>query len=104
VRHDLARSRALIDGALGGSACRHLCYPYTEGSPAAVRLSREVGFLSNFWGIVPGRAGNRRGDDPFHIPRLKGDYLERLPGIGRKSLAAIIGTKIRRRLAGGPVH
>jgi peptidoglycan/xylan/chitin deacetylase (PgdA/CDA1 family) len=104
VRDDLDRSRAMIEGALGGTACRHLCYPYTEGSPAAVRLSREAGFLSNFWGIVPRRPGNRRGDDPFHIPRLKGDYVERLPGDGRKSLAAIIGAKIRRRLAGGYVH
>ncbi len=104
VRDDLERSRALIDAALGGAICRHLCYPYTEGSPAAVALSREAGFATNFWGIVPGRCGNRRGDDPFHIPRLKGDYVHRLPGDGRQSLLAIMTAKIRRRLAGGPVH
>ncbi len=48
VHDDLERSRKTIDEALGSAACRHLCYPYTEGSPAAVALSREAGFASNF--------------------------------------------------------
>jgi peptidoglycan/xylan/chitin deacetylase (PgdA/CDA1 family) len=104
VRDDLERSKVLIDEALGGSVCRHLCYPYTDGSAAAVALSREAGFATNFWGIVPGRRGNRPGDDPFYIPRLKGDYVFRLPGEGRQSLAAIMTAKIRRRLKGGPIY
>lgn len=104
VRDDLARSRTLIDEALGNGTCRHLCYPYTEGTEAASTLSREAGFVTNFWGIVPGRRGNRPGDDPFTIPRLKGDYVFRLPGEGRQSLAAIMATKVRRRVVGGPIH
>jgi peptidoglycan/xylan/chitin deacetylase (PgdA/CDA1 family) len=104
VRDDLEQSRLAIDEALGGVVCRHLCYPYTEGSPEAVRLSREAGFSSNFWGFGRGRTGNRQGDDPFRIPRLKGDYVERLPGIGRRPLSAIIADKVRRRVTGSPIH
>jgi peptidoglycan/xylan/chitin deacetylase (PgdA/CDA1 family) len=104
VRDDVERSRLLVDDALGSATCRHLCYPYTEGSQAAVALSREAGFVSNFWGLVHGRRGNRRGDDPFHIARLKGDYVHRLPGDGRRSLPAIMTAKFRRRLTGGPIY
>lgn len=104
VREDLQHSRAMIEAALPGKTCRHLCFPYTEGSSSAVALSREAGFASNFWGIVPGRRGNRVGDDPFAIARLKGDFVCRLPGTGRRSLAATLMAKIHRRLVGGPVH
>jgi peptidoglycan/xylan/chitin deacetylase (PgdA/CDA1 family) len=101
---DLQRSRELIEAKLGGSSVRHLCYPYTMGSASAVDAAREVGYLTSFWGVLPGRRGNRPGDDPYHCPRLKADYLFRLPGRGRRSLAGIVAHKVRRRASGAAVY
>ena len=101
---DLGRSRALIEQRLPGTEVRHLCYPYTLGSEAAVRASREAGYLTNFWGVLPDRRTNRAGDDPYHCPRLKGDYLHRLPGRGRSTLTGILTRKISRRVRAKPVY
>jgi hypothetical protein len=101
---DLRRARELIEQRLGGIQVRHLCYPYTIGSEAAVRASREAGYLTNFWGVLPDRRSNRRGDDPYRCARLKGDYLRRLPGRGRDTLASIMARKISRRVLAKPVY
>ncbi|MEZ5864916.1 MAG: polysaccharide deacetylase family protein [Geminicoccaceae bacterium] len=104
IADDLAGSRALIETALGGKPCTHLCLPYTEGSAAAVGIAREVGFEAAYWGVHEGRRINRAGDDPLRIVRLKNDYIHRLPGAGRRSLGRIMLAKLRRRFTGGPVH
>jgi peptidoglycan/xylan/chitin deacetylase (PgdA/CDA1 family) len=101
--HSLAESRRLIEERLG-TEVRHLCYPYTIGSDMAVALSREAGYRTNFWGAVSGRRGNAPGDDPFRCTRLKGDYVFRLPGRGRKPLAAIFRDKATRRASGRAVY
>jgi peptidoglycan/xylan/chitin deacetylase (PgdA/CDA1 family) len=101
---DLRRSRALIEQRIPGTEVRHLCYPYTAGSEAAVRASRDAGYLTNFWGVLPDRRTNRDGDDPYHCPRLKGDYLQRLPGRGRHTLTSILARKISRRVRSKPVY
>jgi peptidoglycan/xylan/chitin deacetylase (PgdA/CDA1 family) len=74
---------------------RHLCYPWGRGSELAVSLSRLAGYESNFWVILPG--GRRERISSFYIPRLKDDYLFRLPGRGRKSLTRIFQRKLRLR-------
>jgi Polysaccharide deacetylase len=108
VAHELTkglrRARLLIEQRLPGTEVRHLCYPYTIGSDAAIRASREAGYLTNFWGVLPDRRSNRPGDDPYHCPRLKGDYLQRLPGRGRVTLAGIMVRKIGRRVLAKPVY
>jgi hypothetical protein len=100
----LQRARTLIEQRLPGTDVRHLCYPYTIGSDAAVRASRAAGYLSNFWGVLPDRRSNRPGDDPYRCARLKGDYLRRLPGHGRDTLAGIMARKISRRVLSKPVY
>ncbi|MEZ5859527.1 MAG: polysaccharide deacetylase family protein [Geminicoccaceae bacterium] len=104
IAEDLAGSRALIETALGGKPCTHLCFPYTEGTAAAVELAREAGFEAAYWGVLPDRRINRPGDDPLRIVRLKNDYIHRLPGAGRRSLGRIMLAKVHRRLTGGPIH
>ena len=104
LAEDLADSRALIEAALDGKPCTHLCFPYTEGSAEAVRLAREAGFEAAYWGVLEGRRINQAGDDPLRIVRLKNDYIHRLPGTGRRSLGRIMLEKLRRRLTGGPIH
>jgi peptidoglycan/xylan/chitin deacetylase (PgdA/CDA1 family) len=95
---DLRQARLLMEAQLQRPV-RHLCYPWGVGSTLSVALSRQAGYKSNFWVATAGRNGNRAGDSPFHIPRLKDDYLLRLPGEGRQSLAEIFLVKLRRRAA-----
>jgi len=98
IREDLELSRRCIEDRLDGHRVLHLCYPYGVGSDLSVRLSRECGYVSNFWSIREDRRTNRPGDDPFAIVRLKTDYIFRLPGRGRRSLLRVLAAKVRRRL------
>jgi len=93
----LLHARQLLGQRLGRSV-EHLCYPWGVGSRIAVSLSQEAGYVSNFWVAQRGRNINRRGDSPFYIPRLKDDYIFRLPGKGRKPLVNIFTAKMRRRI------
>jgi hypothetical protein len=93
---DLIISREMITDKLGRPV-QHLCYPWGVGSHLAVALSREAGYASNFWVVTERRNSNRQGEDPYYIPRLKDDYLMRLPGSGRQPLAEIFYMKLHRR-------
>jgi hypothetical protein len=94
---DLRQARLLMEAQLQRPV-RHLCYPWGVGCALSVALSRQAGYRSNFWVATAARNGNRSGDSPFHIPRLKDDYLLRLPGEGRQPLARIFLAKLRRRM------
>jgi hypothetical protein len=104
ILEDLRTSRLAIEERLPGRQVRHLCYPYTIGSALSLQLSKEAGYASNFWGVLPGRRSNRRGDDPFRTVRLKNDFIHRLPGEGRRALGSILTDKVRRRASGGAVY
>ena len=82
---DYRRAKDVLEEKLG-TPVRHLCYPDYDGTEASVAASRAAGYVSNFWGVIPGRKTNRKGDDPFHIARIVDDYLRCLPGLGRESL------------------
>ncbi|MGF1491469.1 MAG: polysaccharide deacetylase family protein [Microcoleaceae cyanobacterium] len=92
---DLVRSRAVLSEKLG-RPIQHFCYPWGAGGVQAITLSQEAGYQSNFW-VASNRNTNRVGDSPFQIPRLKDDYLFRLPGEGRQPLWKIFQTKLQRR-------
>jgi len=104
IMENLSAAKQLIEDRLPGKQVRHLCYPYGEGSGLAVELSVQAGYASNFWTAENGKQLNRAGADPYHCPRLKGDYIFRLPGNGRRSLLAIIRDKFIRRLSAVPVY
>lgn len=104
ISDDLARSRAMIEAELGGKPTTQLCLPYSEGSDLAAELAAAAGYEAVYWGVLPGRRANRPGDDPLRIVRLKNDYIHRLPGEGRRSLARIMLYKVQRRAQGRPVY
>jgi peptidoglycan/xylan/chitin deacetylase (PgdA/CDA1 family) len=93
---DLKKAQEMISQKLGRPV-QHLCYPWGVGSDLAVALSREAGYASNFWVVLNRRNSNRHGDDPYYIPRLKDDYLMRLPGLGRQPLVEVFYMKMHRR-------
>jgi peptidoglycan/xylan/chitin deacetylase (PgdA/CDA1 family) len=129
MMRELAGSKEIIEKRLHKSV-KHLCHPFYSGSQLAVSLSSKCGYVSNYWGwpvpssgfadryghdhlhtschltdlstgpILDGKRTNRPGDDPFKIVRLPGDYIFRLPGEGRKTLAQIMISKCMRNLRG----
>jgi hypothetical protein len=99
IREDLARARAMLADRLGDpTAGLQLCLPFTLGSPATVAMARQTGSTALYWGVSDKRRVNRPGDDPFHLVRLKNDFIWRLPGPQRRSLPAIYLEKTVRRL------
>jgi len=104
IFENLRKAKELIQKELRGKKVRHLCYPYGSGSEIAMQESKKAGYVTNFWAVIPGKPLNQPGDDPFYCSRLKDDYIFRLPGLGRKSLAKIFLQKLRRRLGKGSLY
>ncbi|MBI2870624.1 MAG: polysaccharide deacetylase family protein [Candidatus Omnitrophica bacterium] len=102
IRYELVESKRVIEEQLPGHRVQDYCFPRAEGSEEAVLIARETGFRTAFWGVMNGRAVNRKGDSPYHIARLKHDFLVRLPGKNRKSMASVMWGKSIRRLKGQP--
>jgi hypothetical protein len=102
----LEQRQAILDGLVEGRLTleeklgrpvHYLCYPWGIAGDLAQTLSQEAGFLGTFGAPAEGRRTNRVGDSPFGIPRVKDDYLFRLPGEGRRPLMQIFLAKLRRR-------
>ncbi len=91
---DYRRSREVIEERLD-KPIRHLCYPSYDGTEASIVASNAAGYMSNFWGVIPGRKTNRKGDDPLRTVRVLDDYLLCLPGNGRQSLWDVAVRRVR---------
>lgn len=97
---ELEASKRALEERLPGKTIRHFCYPKTKGSRQGVAISASLGYESNAWGLLPRRGANRSGADPMYLERLKHDYIYRLPGDGRHSVARLLRDKAKRRLRG----
>jgi hypothetical protein len=75
-----------------------LCFPWHVDSPLAREVAAQVGYTAAFVGKVSnGPAIARHGSDPFAIPRVGEDYVERLPGPSRRSLLSVLREKLGRQ-------
>jgi hypothetical protein len=100
IRFELVESRRDLEERTPREVI-HLCYPWHATGPTARRLAREAGYRTAFWGKVPGVPITRAGGDLERIARIGEDYVELLPGRGRRSLASVLGRKWSRRFRGG---
>jgi len=97
---DLRDSRLAIQAQLQGAQADHLCYPWYMGSPIANAAAVRAGYRAAYWGLLADRPTNRVGDDPWHIVRLDGRYVCRLPGEGRSPLRVLLREKLSSSLPG----
>ena len=88
LKEELLRSKQVLEERLGHGV-RHLAFPMYEGTVEAIRLARECGYVSCWWGTMPQRPLNRPDDSPFEMVRLDAQWLRRLPGRGRRTLASV---------------
>ena len=101
IRFELVESRRALEARMPREVV-HLCYPWHACGPTARRVAREAGYRTAFWGKVPGVPITRAGGDLERIARIGEDYVELLPGRGRRRLAAVLGRKWSRRFRGRP--
>ena len=99
LRRELADARAMIEAHTGRPVV-HLCWPWHVSGPTARRLAIEAGYRTAFWGKVPGTPLTTPGGDPFSIARIGEDYVELLPGRGRRPLSKLLRRKWSRRFRG----
>lgn len=90
----------IMERRLPGKKVEHFAFPWGCGSKVSVELSREAGFKTNYWSSIYGKANNSPHNNPYEMVRLKHDFIWRLPGQGRKSLAEIFLFKFFRRFSG----
>jgi peptidoglycan/xylan/chitin deacetylase (PgdA/CDA1 family) len=99
LRHELAEARTAIE-AHTGRPVRMLCYPWHAWGPITRRLAEETGHAAAVCGKVPGTPITLPGGDPFAVARVGDDYVELLPGRGRRTITSVLGGKWRRRFGG----
>jgi peptidoglycan/xylan/chitin deacetylase (PgdA/CDA1 family) len=97
IRDELVLARQRIAERTGRPA-PFLCFPWHVSGPTARRLAREVGYQASFCGKVAGTPITLPGGDPHAIARIGEDYVELLPGRGRRDLPAVLRRKWARRL------
>jgi peptidoglycan/xylan/chitin deacetylase (PgdA/CDA1 family) len=91
---DMLDSKREIERHLPKKIVTHFCFPWFRGSPLAIQLSAEAGYVSNAWGsLVPRFA--RTASAPMPIPRLAPYYIWRLPGKGRQPLGDVLLERLR---------
>lgn len=89
VKEDLARAKAELESRLD-KRVTHLAFPMYTGTDAAIRDGKTIGYDTFWWGTLPGRRANRPSDPKTHRVRLSAEFIRRLPGEGRVSLANIL--------------
>jgi peptidoglycan/xylan/chitin deacetylase (PgdA/CDA1 family) len=102
LRADLGQARTDIASRTGREV-RMLCYPWHAWGPLTRRLAAEAGYAAALCGKVEGTPITRAGGDLLAIARIGDDYIETLPGRGRRGVATLLARKVRRRLGGAPL-
>ncbi len=90
IEEALAESRRILEERLPGKSVVHFCYPWFTGSDAADELAARCGYRTVFYGLPP-RAD---GPGPRRIRRISEEYLQCLPGKGRRWPAAVWWKKL----------
>lgn len=83
VVDDMQSCIRLVEQHCPNSGARELCYPWYAGDERTDRLAQQAGVRRVYLG-VDRRSSPASGEAPAAIGRLPEEYLQRLPGEGRK--------------------
>jgi Polysaccharide deacetylase len=100
IKRELILSRQYLEEKLLRKSVKHLAFPWSQIGKITTSLLAECGYESAYAGL-PCEDLPYRGPQLQRINRVNGDFVLRLPGIGRRSLLRIFLSKSKRRLAYG---
>jgi peptidoglycan/xylan/chitin deacetylase (PgdA/CDA1 family) len=89
MREDFAAAKQILERKLK-KPIEHMAFPKFFGTEEALRIGQQCGYKTFWWGTLPHRSGNRPGDSPLKVVRLEAQFLRRLPGRNRQSLASVL--------------
>jgi peptidoglycan/xylan/chitin deacetylase (PgdA/CDA1 family) len=89
LEDDLRAAKAKLEAELPGKVVKHIAFPAYEGTPEGIAAAVRCGYEACHWGLLPRRPLNEPKASTLHIARLSHEYLRRLPGEGRASLAEL---------------
>jgi len=102
IEEDIRTAKQELEQHLN-KVVQHLSFPQYNGTDEAIRLGQACGYRGFWWGVLPHHRDNFPQQSPTHIVRISGELVQRLPGVGRRSLAGILraryGRSIHRRLS-----
>jgi hypothetical protein len=98
LAEDLALSRVTLQSRIQGGRSDQLAFPMYDGTAEAIEIARAIGIRACYWGLIAGRPLNRLGDSPFYVSRISHEFLRRLPGRGRMTLAQLLAARWRKVL------
>jgi hypothetical protein len=100
IKKELLAARKHIEEKLPDKSVKHFAFPWSQVGNLTTSLFEECGYESAYAGLPHGDLPNE--DAQLHrIYRVNGDFVLRLPGIGRRSVLRIFLSKSKRRLAYG---
>ncbi len=89
MEDDFKRAKEMIEEHLQKPAT-HLAFPKFFGTTDAIMMGKHIGYEGFWWGALPYRPMNAFGSGSEHIVRLEAQFIRRLPGDGRESLATVL--------------
>lgn len=97
MQTDLTKARELIEKRYNKNI-KHLAWPCYYTSTEAIALAEQAGYQAFWTGYLPHIPMLVHGHDPHKIVRLSGEFLQRLPGKDRKSLASILKARYKKAI------
>lgn len=104
ILDEVILSKQIIEKYLIGKKVRHFAYPWNQSGQLVTTLLYEAGYATAFGGLQKNYQINNELSSQYHIHRISGDFIPRLPGEGRKSFIEIIWSKIKRRIKSGSMY
>lgn len=95
IEAELVISKRCIEEKLNKEVT-HFCFPWFIGSDKSAEMLSNVGYRSAHMGATNGFLQNAGMKYPLFINRLQEEYLQALPGSGRRSLLHVLASKISR--------
>ena len=103
IKAELMNSKKEIEANLPGKIVRHISFPWNQVGKITNKLLKVCGYETAYGGLSGEYATNNH-IKLNYINRVNGDFILRLPGKGRASLANLFASKIKRRLMKGPQY
>jgi peptidoglycan/xylan/chitin deacetylase (PgdA/CDA1 family) len=97
IESELVRSKEAIEANLQGKTVRHFAYPWSDDGNIARALLPRCGYAAGYVGLYGQDPSPANSFDPYRLKRLSAEFLECLPGKGRKPLKRVLCEKASRR-------